>query len=258
MIERGESENRVYSRLSGSYAFALKWSRLTAAGFAVAAALFLVWVTPWMQVGMRPQDYNGKVVFTLLLLTVAFSLATLSLLLRGVAAKRRQTLAAWSAVFDQTTGLHNRRFFIDRLTLECDRGDSQIGFALLLFRFEVVERAGSPGRPPRPDVLRAAGHLLAREARSSDVVAVMSRTDLAVLATPVDQQSTNRLLDRFEQVLASQLLAAQQWERKGQVTIQAGLACYGASGTEPLHLLDAARESLHPVRLPAEQEQPAA
>lgn len=257
MIERDGDEARVFSRLSRSYSFALKWSRLTAAGFAVMAVIFGVWVTPWMRVGMRPQDYNGKVVFTLLLLTTAFALASLSLLLRGIAARRRQALAAWNAVFDEATGLHNRRFFTDRLALECERGD-HIGFALLLFRFEVVEREGAAGRRPRPDVLRAAGHLLAREARSSDVVAVMSGTDLAVLATPVAGHFHAPMLERLERVLALELIRAQQWEQKGRLAIRAGLAAYGADGTDPSQLLSAARDNLKPLHLPAEANEPAA
>lgn len=241
-----DAEGRAYSRLFGSYTRASKWSRLTFVGFAAVGVVFVAWITPWLGVGMRPQDYSAKVIFTLLLLLACGTLAVISLLLRNLAAKRKEAMVAWTSVFDEVTGLRNRRFFGDRLAMECERRGER-SFGVLLFEFELMDRGSTERRPPRPEVLRAAGHLLARETRTSDIVAVLSRTDLAVLATPLDAGSLNRLLQKIGRVLLSELPDIQRPEPKGKVAIKVAVACYGIDGTDPLHLLRAARDALRPL-----------
>ncbi len=245
MSER-DGEGHAYSRLTGSYTFASKWSRLTFVGFGAAALVFVAWITPWVGLGMQPQDYSPNVVFTLLLLTTCGALAGISMLLRNIATKRKEAMVAWTSVFDEVTGLRNRRFFGDRLSMECERSGDR-NFGVLLFEFELQDRGSTDRRAPRPEVLRAAGHLLTRETRNSDVVAVLSRSDLAVLATPLDPGSLTRLLQRIGRVLLAELPDIQRPEPNGKVGIKMAIACYGIDGTDPLHLLRAARESLRPL-----------
>jgi hypothetical protein len=93
--------------------------------FWAAMGYFVFWAVPWFPGGLDEKDYTERVAFTFVLGGLCGVLGIGTLVVREYLRRTRESLLAWTAVYDDTTGLYNRQYFYDRLSLECERARRQ-------------------------------------------------------------------------------------------------------------------------------------
>jgi diguanylate cyclase (GGDEF)-like protein len=233
----------------------LRRSRLMAVGFWVATAYFFYWAIPWFPGGLSEDDYTKQVSLTLVLGSLCVILGLGTLILRQHLRRMREALLAWTTVYDETTGLYNRRYFLDRLSLECERARRQgATFSLVLMR---VEHSDRHGRSPSAGALRRLGCALTRVARSSDLVALLGSNELAVVAMGVPRKAAPQVMDRLKKALQGSLVDSGE-----RLSLRLGVATYGPAYRDPSTLLRSANRSLAGRPSPEEEaedkEEPAA
>ena len=215
----------------------LRRSRLMAVAFWVATAYFLWWAIPWFPGGLSEKDYTEQVTLTLILGGLCAILGSGTLILRQYLRRTREALLAWTTVYDETTGLYNRPYFLDRLSLECERARRQgATFSLIIMR---VEHSTRRVRRPSAGALRRLGAVLTRTARSNDMVALLGGNELAVAAMGVSRKAAPQVADRFRNALEGSLI-----DSGDRLTLSLGVATYGARCRDPGALLRLARRSL--------------
>jgi diguanylate cyclase (GGDEF)-like protein len=215
----------------------LRRSRLTVLAFWAAMAYFLFRAIPWLPGGLSEDDYNAQLTATLVLGGVCAALGIGALVFRENLRRTREAVLAWSTVYDDTTGLYNRRYFYDRLALECERARRQsTTFSLILMRLE--HSAGSK-RGPSPSALRRLAAALTRAARSNDLVALLGGNELAVVAMGVSGKALSPVADRLKTALEGSLNDSGE-----RLDLRLGVASYGSRSRHPSVLLRAARQSL--------------
>jgi diguanylate cyclase (GGDEF)-like protein len=208
-----------------------------AVAFWVATAYFLYWAIPWFPGGLSEEDYTEQVALTLILGGLCVILGAGTLILRQHLRRIREALLAWTAVYDETTGLYNRRYFLDRLSLECERARRHgAAFSLILMR---LEHGTGHGRGPSAGALRRLGTVLTRTARSNDLVALLGGNELAVVAMGVSRRVAPQVVDRFKNALEGSLV-----DSGDRLNLRLGVATYGARCRDPGMLLRSARCSL--------------
>jgi len=208
-----------------------------AVAFWVATAYFFYWAIPWFPGGLSEGDYTEQVSLTLILGGLCAILGVGTLILRQHLRRMREALLAWTTVYDETTGLYNRRYFFDRLSLECERARRQgATFSLILMR---VEHSNSHGRGPSAGALRRLGAVLTRTARSNDLVALLGGNELAVLAMGVPHKLAPQVVERLNKALEGSLVDSGE-----RLSLSLGVATYGTRCHDPGTLLRSARRSL--------------
>jgi GGDEF domain-containing protein len=173
------------AQVTSRYLSDLKLSRLTRFAFFLVAGLFIAWVIPYMPSGLDPHTYAGPTSLAMMLSVLAVSLAALSMVYLLRAARRREVLLAWSALFDEGTGLHNRQYFLDRLDLEIARATiNGHSFRVVLLQAQRQDKNGEFVRLEREELAE-----VAKEIRSTlsaqDTLAALRPDELAVLSPGV-------------------------------------------------------------------------
>ncbi len=221
------------------YLLLLRRSRLLGAAFWVAMAYFFFWAIPWFRAipwlpgGLTTEDYTERVSLTLLLGALCAILGLGTLILRDHLRQTREALLAWTAVYDEVTGLYNRQYFFDRLSLECERARRQgTTFSLILMRFEP---STGQRRGPGSHALRRLGAVLTETMRSNDLVALLGGNELAVVAMGVPRKGAPLMVHRLKAALEGSLAG---------LSLRMGVATYSARTRNPGTLLRLARTSL--------------
>jgi diguanylate cyclase (GGDEF)-like protein len=221
------------------YRSLLHRSRLLGTAFWVAMAYFLFWSIPWFRAipwlpgGLTTEDYTERVSLTLILAAFCGVLGVGTLILRDHLLRTREALLAWTAVYDEVTGLYNRQYFFDRLSLECERARRQgTTFSLFLMRFEP---STGQGRGPGSNALRHLGAVLTETMRSNDLVALLGGNELAVVAMGVPRKDAPLVVQRLEAALEGSLAG---------LNLRMGVATYSARTRNAGTLLRFARASV--------------
>lgn len=225
-----------------SYYRWLRASRLIMAAFLALAALFLVWVMPWLPSGLDTADYSSNVAFTIYLLAILSATGMATLGVREQAWRKREGLMVWTAVYDEATGLHNRAYLFDRIALECERAERMGGvFSLFVLGIWV----GGVGSGPPPTVsdtaLQRVAEFINRLSRPTDLVALLSRSDLAVLMIGVDREKRAPLLERIRATVAAEL--PRLLDGPANINVSGGASTYAVEGKEAASLIQAARSA---------------
>lgn len=151
--------------------------------FLVAGGVLLVWLIPWFPSGLDASDYTPQFAFTVYLLAGVTGVGLLALVLRGLARRDREALMVLGTVYDEATGLHNRSYLNDRLALEASRAE-RLSYVFSLIVFQV--RLGKTGPDSSPTLAKIALQKVAetveRLTHTTDLVALLSDSELAVLA----------------------------------------------------------------------------
>jgi GGDEF domain-containing protein len=168
--------------VKGEYDRAIRISRVARLSFFIVAAAFFAWAIPFLPFGLDARDYTSATAVALMLACMSVGLAVLSTWYFMSATRRRDALQAWSAVFDESTGLHNRQYFMERLEAEIGRArGSTRSFHVVLLQ---ARRQDSNGRfvpIGREDLQEFAGAI--REVlESNDTLASLRPDELGVLA----------------------------------------------------------------------------
>lgn len=243
-----EPPSSAFQNIYQSYFQTLRWSRLAMAAFWTMAFLFFLWAIPWLPAGMSVEDYSGPVIFTFSLLGGCVLLGGVAITLRSLAWRRRQALAALTTAYDRTAGLHNRRYFLEQVEAECKRSaETGEPFALVLFDLGLApERGREPEAEVVAGLVHAAGAVLARSSRLSDIMAAMSRTELAVLMPRVSLEDVSRMAWRLGSIL-HQEMESHLRETRYCLSIRIGMATpFGHDVADSGVLLREAREALTP------------
>ena len=239
-----ESQQRALSVHSRYYAL-LRRSRLLGVAFWAATAYFVVWAVPWFPGGLSQADYTERMALTLVFGGICALLGIGTLILRENLRRSREVLLAWSTVYDDTTGLFNRRYFLDRLSLECERARRQgTTFSLILLRLD--DRAGRRQGLGDADLQRLASSLV-RATRSNDLVALLGGNELAVVAREAPRRMALQVAGRLKTVLDGSLGGS-------GLELHLGVATYSARTRHPGALLRTARRALSGQTSPGKAE----
>ena len=241
---RGEAsfseKNRQAREIHRSYYQWLRVSRLALAAFVAMAGFFFFWIVPWMPSGLDTDDYTPELAFTVYLLAGVSMTGILALAARDLVRRKREGLIAWSAVYDEATGLHNRTFLYDRLSLECERAEhSGSVFYVIILQIRLYRATLGPVPTLSNAMLLQVAELIDRLTRRSDLVALLSGSELAILAFGLDRESQDDQLERLRSAVAAEM--SQLLDDSAMVNVAGGVATYGTQGKEPGALIHAAR-----------------
>ena len=240
---------QTFNKVHRSYFRAARWSRVAMGAFWVMVLLFLLWALPWVPLGMSAGDYSLDVLLGLLLLGCCPAVTAVALLTRSMAAQRREALIAWASIYDRATGLRNREYFLERLTLQCRLGRelTEYRVGLILIDMEEPQQDGKGARSPDDRVFRLIGMSIASQMRPTDLVAAIGSTEVGVLvsvATPGGLQVVaERIRGSLDQKL-DEMAGLPGWN----LTIRMGSASLNDAQSGPEALLATARRSLKVVR----------
>ncbi len=150
-------------------------------------------------------------------------------------------------VSDPLTGLHNRRYLMDRLTQEMQRADRHgdpLAFAMIdLDGFKPIN--DQFGHVVGDKVLRAVGNAVARCVRTSDIAARYGGDEFAIILPQTPPEGAMRVVERVLRTISE--LTLQDSEGKTcKVTASLGLAYYPAEDVEtPEDLVHSADGALY-------------
>jgi diguanylate cyclase (GGDEF)-like protein len=150
-------------------------------------------------------------------------------------------------VSDPLTGLHNRRFLMDRLLQEmqrCDRHGEALAFAMIdLDGFKPIN--DMYGHVLGDKVLRAVGSAISRSIRLSDIAARYGGDEFAVILPQTPPEGAMRVCERLLRAI-SDLGFQDESGRSCKVTASLGLAYYPADDVEtPEDLVHSADGALY-------------
>lgn len=229
--------------LYGGYFRALYLSRLSLAAFWAAFVYFLVWAVPWFPGGLSREDYTREFAVTLAFGGCCMLLGLISATFTRTARHRREAIVAWSSLYDETTGLHNRSHFYDRLSLECERCRRHGS----PFTFLLLKLTPLTGRADVADmrVLQAAARLVKGLTRSTDLVALVSKTEFAVLLLDMDKVQAELLTGRIKETVTSRLPGLISGENAAVwLHVEVGMSTFSEESTTPDGVIEAARAAL--------------
>ena len=243
-LSAGDRSGRPRAAYSNYHRW-VRVSRLAIGAFIFMAAIALLWLVPWVPSGLDAQDYSPQTGFTVYLLLSLAVLGMFSLFVQERTRRNRESLMVWSSVYDETTGLHNRTYLFDRLALECERarrrGDA---FSLIVIQIRSDNVRGKTERKSGPlssGALRKVAEVIDGMTHANDMVALLSNSELAVLANGVDRESRRGLQERLGDAVARELPGL--LSTTALVDVKTGAATYGTDSTEPATLVQAARTS---------------
>jgi GGDEF domain-containing protein len=234
-----ERLGRAKVALRGYYRW-LRLSRLALGAFFVFAAIFVAWLVPWLPSGLDSDDYTPEMAFTVYLLGGAVFIGLLAISFRELARRDRESLLVWASVFDEATGLHNRAYLFDRLALECERAQrSGRPFTLFVLQTRLAS-SKSDGRPTLSSAVqeKIAG-LIDSITHPTDVVALLSPNELALLAFGVGRDERQAIQQRLQEAVDAELLRL--IESSSVIDVKVGAATHGIDGTDPSTLVQAGR-----------------
>jgi diguanylate cyclase (GGDEF)-like protein len=237
-----QSSGSIYK----GYFRALYLSRMTLVAFWASFFYFVVWAIPWIPGGLSRGDYTRQFIVTMAFGGACMLLGLLAATFRAAARQRREALVAWTSVYDQATGLHNRRHFYDRLSLECERSERYgSSFGLILLTLEPPAGVGGRQAGRGGASLRPGAELVKSLTRSTDLVALISNSEFAVLILDVGKEQAVQLADRLRQSVSTRLPALVSGaDSSAWPIIKVGVSTYGEDGLTPESLVEAARSSL--------------
>lgn len=244
MVERMETlpPERLHRarRAHRGYYRWLRLSRMALAAFIVTGAVFLIWILPWLPGGLDIEDYTPELAFTVYLLGGAAIAGMLALAFRELARRDRESLMVWATVYDEATGLHNRAYLYDRLSLECERAERAGGvFSIIVLQIRIGGSAS--GSPPTLShaALQQVAEQIDRLIHRTDLVAHLSDSELAILAIGVEREHRRLLLDRLRAAVDAEL--PRFLDRPAVVDVKGGAVTYGVDGNDAGTLVQAAR-----------------
>jgi len=213
-------------------------SRFALTAFVIIGGVTLVWLVPWLRIGLNTTDYTPQLAFTVYLLGGGAILAFLVLGSRELAQRDRERLLAWATVFDEATGLHNRTYFHDRLDLECARGPiTREPFSVVVLQFRGL---GAGKRATlSSSTLQQIADQISGLIRRHDLVALLTANELVVLAMSVASPERLELEVRLRRTVSASL--PERLSGPANMVLRIGGATYGSDGMLPGALIQTAR-----------------
>jgi len=188
--------------------------------------------------------------------TSAFSpgdIATVSFVAEFAGGLIRRRLQIEELIFiDQTTQIHNRRYFDEQLTRELERSKRTAHpMALLMIDLDDFKQVNDTyGHAAGDSVLRQVGHVLLENARQVDIVARYGGEEFAVILPRITRETALTVAERMRSSVAShQFVTGIAGERLRGMTISVGGALYPLDANTKNELMDRAdRVSLYEAK----------
>lgn len=232
-------DRQGFIRIHRSYFRAARWSRVATAAFWAVVVLFFLWAIPVFPWGMTVDDYSPQVIVAFLILASCSGIVAVALLTHSIAERRREALVAWASIYDRATGLRNREYFLERLQLQCKLGQEMAEYRVGLILLTVEDRRdGGAPQPAEERLFRLIGMHVASQMRPSDLVAVVSGTELAVLVSAGSPVALQTISSRIRRLLSPKL-KEMAGEAAARLLVRMGAA--SLENAEPEALLAAAR-----------------
>src|SRR5947209_5823218 len=161
--------------------------------------------------------------------------------------RKLQAALEQMVVNDPLTGLHNRRYLMDRLLQEMQRSDRHgepLAFAMLdLDSFRPIN--DQYGHVIGDKVLRAVGNAIAKSIRVSDIAARYGGDEFGVILPQTPPEGAMRVCERLLRTI-SELILQDENGKSCRVTASLGLAYYPADDVEtPEDLVHSADGALY-------------
>ena len=161
--------------------------------------------------------------------------------------RKLQATLEQMVVNDPLTGLHNRRYLMDRLLQEMQRSDRHgepLAFAMLdLDSFRPIN--DQYGHVIGDKVLRAVGSAIAKSIRVSDIAARYGGDEFGVILPQTPPEGAMRVCERLLRTI-SELILQDENGKSCRVTASLGLAYYPADDVEtPEDLVHSADGALY-------------
>jgi len=154
------------------------------------------------------------------------------------------------AITDGLTGLHNHRFFHERMALEAERS-LRSGHELSLLMIDVDHFKlynDRHGHPAGDDVLRGVASLLIEGRRVSDIVARYGGEEFAIVLCDTAKGQATELAERLRQRVASYSFVYASNQPGGKLTISVGVAAMPEDAGDGQTLIDAADAALYAAK----------
>jgi GGDEF domain-containing protein len=217
-------------------------SRVAIVAFGVFAVMFSLWALPWLPRGLNTDDYTPQLALSVYLMAGVAAAAVFALAFQELARRDRESLMVWGTVFDEVSGLHNRTYLYDRLSLECEKA-ARNGGVFSIVALQIRLGGSAPGSSPAlpTSALQDIGTLLDCLTHPSDLVAILSGAELAVLAVGVDRNDRASLQERLRGAVAAGL--PRLLKDPAPISVRCGGATYGEDSTDPGTLIQTARQA---------------
>jgi diguanylate cyclase (GGDEF)-like protein len=148
------------------------------------------------------------------------------------------------AIHDDLTGLHNRRYFNERLIDEVDRAKRYGNeISLLLCDVDFFKNINDTyGHPVGDEVLMMIGRILRSKLRKTDIIARYGGEEFAVILLNTDKDKSVEIAENLRQAIAEAVLPGQEAIR---MTISFGVAAYGKDAQTFEGLINSADKALY-------------
>ncbi|MDI6856823.1 MAG: diguanylate cyclase [Dehalococcoidia bacterium] len=245
VVRDRQSFNKVYR----SYHRVSRWSRVATALFWILILVIVLWLIPWLPLGLSSTDYSPEVLLAFVLLGLCPAVTATVLLTKGIVKQRREALAAWSSIYDAQTGLRNREYFFERLKVQCQLGRelAEYRVGLILVKVEEPVRDGSGMGPADEKVFRLLGMSIANQMRPSDLVAVIDEKEIGILVSAASPTGLEIVSERIRRCLGKEVETMARGYGS-RLMIEMGIVS-GDDGADPDSLLEAARVSLKVISI---------
>jgi len=154
-----------------------------------------------------------------------------------------------SAVKDGLTGIHNRRYFLERLKSEFQHSQRyKRTLSLLIFDLDHFKKINDEhGHRAGDAVLRTIAENIAKAMRGGDVFARIGGEEFACLLRETDHPSGMRFADRLRKLVRGSKV---RWgTTEIEVTVSIGIATFdGANFEDPDALMQAADQRLYAAK----------
>lgn len=155
--------------------------------FFVASGTFFAWASPFLPRGLDPNTYAGPAALAVAFACMAVLFWAASMMLSFRARGRRRVIAPWATLFDDSTGIYNRAYFVDTLETELSRAVTRdASVAVYVIEVERQTPRGDLERlaPAETDVLVSALNTLLG---SDDTLATVRPGEFAALIPDADR-----------------------------------------------------------------------
>lgn len=148
------------------------------------------------------------------------------------------------AILDDLTGLHNRRYFNERLVDEVDRAKRyENEISLLLGDIDLFKNINDTyGHPIGDEVLIMIGGILRRKLRKTDIVARYGGEEFAIILLNTEKNKSVEIAEDLRQAIAEAALPGKENIR---VTISFGVATFGKDAQSFEGLINSADKALY-------------
>jgi diguanylate cyclase (GGDEF)-like protein len=153
------------------------------------------------------------------------------------------------AFYDGLTGVHNHRYFYERLTEELARS-ARYSYPVTIGIIDVdglKEINDTRGHLAGDETLREIGQVLKKNVRTSDVVARYGGDEFAIIMPQTNREEAQKLMDRINLLLDSRTVRL-NGESFPLPSRSHGLATYPTDGEQPTELFDVADARLYQSR----------